>query len=333
MFYKKVLKYFVIFLIVISFLYIQAWFLSYKKNEDVVFGVSFNPDYARYLQVDEKKVFAEIIDDWGFKFIRLPVQWNSLEKEKGEFDFSETDYFMQEAQKRGVRITLAIGQKTPRWPECHTPTWTMQLNDEQYIEGLNNYILQTVNRYKDHPALEMWQVENEPFLPFGVCRKSFNYKDLKAEVDLVKSLDNKHPLITTDSGELSTWQRSARATEYFGTTMYRVVWNKYFGYFNYDWIPPFFYKAKLWLTGKNIAHAFVMELQAEPWINTHHLTLTPLEDQYKSINPKRLQKNIVYAQKVGFPRVYLWGAEWWYWMKENKGIGDFVEVIKGLKKE
>jgi len=333
MFLQKTLKVILIFIAVVGFLYGQAWLLSIKKNEGAVFGVSFTPDYARYLQLDEKKVFDSIINDWGFKFVRIPVQWNSVEKEQGKFDFSETDYFMKEAEKKGVRVILAIGQKTPRWPECHVPDWSLRLDEKQYVDGLNNYITQTVNRYKDHVALEMWQVENEPFLPFGICRKNFKYKDLKTEVELVKNLDEKHPFITTDSGELSTWQRSARVTDYFGTTMYRVIWNKYLGYFNYDWLPPFFYVAKLWLAGKSASHAFVMELQAEPWVDTHYLILTPLEEQYRSMDLARLQKNIVYAQKVGFPRVYLWGVEWWYWLSEKKGVNDFVEEIKKLKKQ
>ena len=170
MFLQKTLKVILIFIAVVGFLYGQAWLLSIKKNEGAVFGVSFTPDYARYLQLDEKKVFDSIINDWGFKFVRIPVQWNSVEKEQGKFDFSETDYFMKEAEKKEVRVILAIGQKTPRWPECHVPDWSLRLDEKQYVDGLNNYITQTVNRYKDHVALEMWQVENEPFLPFGICR-------------------------------------------------------------------------------------------------------------------------------------------------------------------
>lgn len=316
----------------VGFIYGQAWLLSLKKNEQIVFGVSFSADYARYLDLDPKKVFEKITGEWGFKYVRLSVQWNNVEKEKGKFDFSETDYFINEAQKNGMKVILAIGQKTPRWPECHIPVWAGELQNGEYKQALNNYISETVKRYKDNSALEMWQVENEPFLPFGNC-KVYSYTDLKAEVDLVKSLDKGHPLITSDSGELSTWQRSARATEYFGTTMYRVVWNKYLGYQNYDWLPPFFYVAKLWLAGKNVSHAFVMELQAEPWIADQNLDIASLDEQYKSMDIKRLQKNIVYAQKVGFPRVYLWGAEWWYWMSEKKGVNDFIEEIKSLKKQ
>jgi len=332
MFFRKILKVILIFLLVVGFIYGQAWLLSLKKNEQIVFGVSFSADYARYLDLDPKKVFEKITGEWGFKYVRLSVQWNNVEKEKGKFDFSETDYFINEAQKNGMKVILAIGQKTPRWPECHIPVWAGELQNGEYKQALNNYISETVKRYKDNSALEMWQVENEPFLPFGNC-KVYSYTDLKAEVDLVKSLDKGHPLITSDSGELSTWQRSARATEYFGTTMYRVVWNKYLGYQNYDWLPPFFYVAKLWLAGKNVSHAFVMELQAEPWIADQNLDIASLDEQYKSMDIKRLQKNIVYAQKVGFPRVYLWGAEWWYWMSEKKGVNDFIEEIKSLKKQ
>ena len=332
MFLKKILKYFLIFLIVAGLIYGLFWLLSLKKNENVVFGVSFNPDHARYLQIDQSKVFSAITKDWGFKYVRIPVQWNIVEKEKGKFDFSETDYFLNEAAKNNTKVILAIGQKTPRWPECHIPNWVGELQGEEYKAALNIYITETVKRYANNPALEMWQVENEPFLPFGAC-KVYKYADLKAEVALVKSLDGVHSLLTTDSGELSSWQRSARATEFFGTTMYRVVWNKYLGYFNYDWLPPFFYVAKLWLAGKATQNAFVMELQAEPWIANQNLALAPLNEQYKSLDVNRLQKNIVFAQKVGFPRVYLWGAEWWYWLQDKKGVSDFVEAIKGLKKQ
>ncbi len=37
------------------------------------------------------------------------------------------------------------------------------------------------------------------------------------------------------------------------------------------------------------------------------------------MNIDRLKDNVEYAQKVGMPRTYLWGVEWWYWMIK-KGI-------------
>jgi hypothetical protein len=90
---------------------------------------------------------------------------------------------------------------------------------------------------------------------------------------------------------------------------------------------------KLWLTGQKIENAVISELQAEPWIPDHDVKVLDLAEQYKSMNIDRFQKNVDYAQRVGFPRAYLWGAEWWYWMKDVKGVSDFIDYAKTLKKE
>ena len=49
------------------------------------------------------------------------------------------------------------------------------------------------------------------------------------------------PVLITDSGELGWW-RPASNWVIFGTTLYRVVWNKYVAYWNYKYlIPPALY--------------------------------------------------------------------------------------------
>jgi hypothetical protein len=62
----------------------------------------------------------------------------------------------------------------------------------------------------------------------------------------------------------------------------------------------------------------VSELQAEPW-GPKMIYETSLEEQAKSMNLKQFYDNIEYARNVGFPKVYLWGAEWWYWLKVKHG--------------
>lgn len=307
-------------------------YLSSKKNPNMILGVTFSSEYAGYLKQNPYDVFKIILDVWQFKYIRLMAQWNKIEPNSGIFDFRELDYFMDEAGKRNAKITLVIGQKTPRWPECHIPAWSKELKQNKYRESLLNYMEQVVLRYKDHPALEIWQVENEPFLSFGAECPKTEEDFLEEEIALVKSLDNSHPVIITDSGELSTWRRTARAGDLFGTTLYRVVWNESMGYWNYDWLPPVFYKIKLWLNHRALSEAFVAELQAEPWIPNHDLENTSLEEQNKSMDLKRLEKNIDYASRIGMPRAYLWGAEWWYWLK-GKGELEIYNYIKQLKKE
>lgn len=301
------------------------------ENNSMIYGVSFNPEYASYLGLDPHASFIKILDNWQFKYIRLSAQWNIIEKTKNQYDWKDLDWMMSEAAKRNVKVILAVGNKTPRWPECHAPAWVDGTSFATRRDPLHDFIEATVNRYKNHPALEVWQVENEPFLRFGDCAP-ITRQDLQDELDHVKSLDKVHPTMVTDSGELSLWWRSAKAGDLFGTTMYTVVWSKYLGYWNYDWLmPAIAYTAKLWLNGRDVHSAYVMELQAEPWIPDRPLADTPLAEQFRSMSLARLKHNVVFAARTGMPRAYLWGAEWWLWL-ETKNVHDFSDYIKTLKK-
>jgi len=35
------------------------------------------------------------------------------------------------------------------------------------------------------------------------------------------------------------------------------------------------------------------------------------------MNLEQFKKNIEFAQKTGFDTIYLWGAEWWHWLKRE----------------
>lgn len=324
---KFLVTIFVVMILAAGWLYV----INFSNYKSMIYGVSYNPEYANYLGLDTKKSFLRILDDWHFKYVRLSAQWDLIENKKGEYDWADLDWMMNEAAKRNVKVVLAVGNKTPRWPECHAPAWVDQKSFAGRREPLIAFIASVVNHYKKFPALEIWQVENEPFLSFGSC-KAISAKELKEEVDVVKGLDSAHKTLVTDSGELNLWVYSAKAADLFGTTMYRVVWNKYFGYFNYDWImPPLIYNAKLWLNGRNVNTAYVMELQAEPWIPNRPLANTPLDEQFKSMSLDRLKSNIDFAARTGMSRSYLWGAEWWLWL-EGRGTHTFSDYIKTLKK-
>lgn len=326
--FKKIIVIASVLLVALSILTI---YYSSIKTPNMIYGVTFNWEFAKFLGLDYRKVFLTIMDDWQFKHIRIPVQWETVEPTPGNYNWKELDWIMSEAEKRKVKIILAVGQKTPRWPECHIPDWAQKLTGETYGSALKNYIGEVVKHSEKKPALEIWQVENEPFLSFGGCR-TFTDEMLENEINLVKKLDTNHPTLVSDSGELSTWFRTARAADLFGTTMYRVVWNKYFGYWNYDWLPPFHYRLKMWLNGSGISRAYIMELQAEPWLERNNFLNADMVEQNKTMNLDRLKKNLDYAERVGMPRVYLWGAEWWYFLRE-KGEVEISNFIKEMKKD
>lgn len=326
--FKKILFGVVLVIIFLSIII----FISGRKKFETAFGASYNPLYARYLGVDAQKTYEDLFAIYGFKYVRLSAQWDWMEEKNGRIDYTDLDWMMDEAARNGAKIMLAVGQKTPRWPECHVPDWAKDLSEEEYQAVLHNFVAQVVERYKNHPALEIWQVENEPFLLFGEKCHAFSKEDLQAEIALVKKIDPQHKILTSDSGELSTWFKTARAADLFGTTLYRVVWDKNFGYLHYDLIPTVFYRIKLWLNCRSVEQAFVSELQAEPWIPNMDLKTADLAEQYKSMSLDQLEKNVNFTKKLGWPRAYLWGAEWWAWL-ENKQQLEIPNYIKSLNKK
>ncbi|OGH94934.1 MAG: hypothetical protein A2538_04560 [Candidatus Magasanikbacteria bacterium RIFOXYD2_FULL_41_14] len=313
----------------ILIIYAVFYFYPTSKNNNMIIGVSFDSGYAEYLGLDPKVVFDKIIKDWNFKYLRLSAHWDAVMPENGEYNFKELDYYFNLAEKNNVKVVLAVGQKTPRWPECHAPAWTKNLSDTYYFPVLNNYIKTVAEHFKNSSALEMMQVENEPFLAFGEKCRPMTSERLDAEVAAART-GNK-PILVTDSGELSFWRKTAQAGDWFGTTLYRVVWNKYLGYFTYDWLPANYYRLKLWLNGRGNDNFMVAELQAEPWLPGTGVPDTTLVEQSKSMSVSRLQKNITYARSLGAKRAYLWGAEWWVWA-QNQGAGDMSDYIKELSK-
>ncbi len=325
----KFLKYKKILLALAVVLAFVVWWASladndYSNGKEPVWGVTFSKAQAEYLGLDWKQMYLAALDDLGVRAVRLSAYWNAIEYEQGKYDFADLDWQITEASKRGARIILAVGRRLPRWPECHDPAW---LQNDSAEEKLFAFMNETVERYRNNPSIAMWQVENEYFLNlFGECPKA-DKEQFAREVALVRSLDNR-PILVTDSGELSTWRKPAPFGDYLGTTMYRVVWNKFIGYWRYTYIfPPAFYRWKAALVGKPIDRMIGAELQAEPWAPNGLLNLQPGEYK-KSLDAKQFAANVNFARRTGIPEHYLWGVEYWYWLKEKQHDATLWEESK-----
>ncbi len=330
---KILLIIFKLFLIIFSLGTILFVFVNipvFRENSEAKFGVTFSLRYARDIGLDWKEVYLAMFDDLKIKKVRIPVYWDSVENEEGKFEFSDLDWQIEQARKRDVELILVVGQKVPRWPECYIPEY-LKNNDVKRKENLLKFIEVVVSRYKDNKAIHYWQVENEPFLKFGECPE-FDVDLLDREIALVKKIDPSRKIIITDSGELSTWIPAAKRADLFGTTMYRNVYKEGFGYYVYP-IGPRFFHLKYWLIKFLVKqeNAIVVELQAEPWI-AGWTTSQPLEEQFKSMNNSKLLENVTFAKQVGFPEIYLWGVEWWYWLKNTQNHPELWETAKTIFK-
>jgi hypothetical protein len=315
-----------IFLIIILALAIVGGYLYFSNGprisqSEMIYGASFSIIRATDLGLNWKEVYSAILNDLKVKRLRLAAYWPLIEPKEGTYDFKDMDYQMTQAAQHNVKVVLAVGRRLPGWPECHDPTWLAKYPIEKQRELVTKIVTQVVNRYKDSPALEFWQVENEPFFDiFARSRKlcpPFVESVLQEEIDLVHQLDPKHEVIITDGGELGTWLGAYRTGDRFGTSLYLYIWNSALGYMRYP-ISPAYFRIKHGITRLLYGDkpSVVIELQSEPWI-PKPLNEVSIDDQLKRFDMNKMNELIQYPYVSGFDGAYLWGLEWWYWMKQH----------------
>ncbi len=284
------------------------------EESPVALGATFSKPYAESLGLDWKQTYTATLDDLGVRRFRIPAYWDDIEPEPDVYNFANLDWEIQEASKRGAQVVLAVGRKLPRWPECHAPAWTEGMNESLLQTRILAMVEKVVTRYASEPAVVMWQVENEPFFQFGVCPPP-DREFLKREVAVVRAIDSR-PIMITESGELSSWLSAVGIADVLGISTYRTVWDRWIGYFYWP-ISPKYYARRYAAISSLIDRAIISELQAEPWAVNGIASLS-IDEQLRLMNPTRLDENVRFARKTGFPEAYLWGVEWWYWLKTAK---------------
>lgn len=69
-------------------------------------------------------------------------------------------------------------------------------NDREQVSKLESDIREIVTRYKDHPALLLWTIGNEPNIGSTREQARQSYQAIERIAQMVKSIDSKHPVIT-----------------------------------------------------------------------------------------------------------------------------------------
>jgi len=328
---RKILK-IILSILGISFLIFFIFFFVGRapKAEKITWGISFSQKQAELLKIPWKENYLAILDDLKAPAIKITAYWDLIEQKPDEYYFDDLDFQVKEAENRNVKIILTLGRKVPRWPECHIPDWAKNLNQQEQEKKLLEYLKKIVLRYQDSKMIWAWQVENEPFFPFGEC-PSISENFLKEEISLVKSSDYKNrPVIISDSGSSSFWIKTAELGDMVSISLYKKVWfHEFNAYVDYPF-PGIFYwrKAQIIKTlfGKDVICG---ELQTEPW-GPILLNDLSLEEQQKTMNLEQFRKNIELAKNTGFNQFYFWGAEWWYWMKTTQNQPEIWNEAKKL---
>lgn len=312
-----------------------GWALARRDlPAEITYGVSFSKLHAEELGLDWRETYHALLTDLGAKHLRLAAHWPMVEPEDGQLDFEALDYQMKEAAAHGADVILAVGHRTPGWPECHTPSFVLDIPKEERHAQILAYLAEVVDRYKDAPNLRYFQVENEAYLRFATqyCPE-LDAAFLEREVALVREHAPEVRVLMTDSGEMGKWYRAWQAGDVFGTSVYLYVWYEPLGPVRYP-IGPWFFRIK-----QNIAEAFLgkkptmlIELGLEPWLNKP-IKDAPLAEQMERMGRDKVEEILSFAARTGFSEQYLWGGEWWYYMAHVQGDDWFWERFKPLFNE
>lgn len=319
---KRLTKFILIILLVVIFLVFYTLKIANHfpskidlKHKQDYFGITFSKKFCLELGLKWQEVYSASLKELKVKEIRIPIYWDDLEKEEGVYDFTDFDYMVSEGQKYGVRFVISMGRRVPRWPECHSPAWLNTKSEISQRVATLKMIEAVIKHYQENKNIVYWQIENEPFLgTFGVC-PPFDESFLKQEVELARKLDNRK-IIITGSGELGTWKKEGEIGDFFGSTMYRVVYNSWFGFVRYPMPPELFYGLKAKIANIPKERLMIMELQAEPWVPEGNMVYLSQKDIDKSMSVDQFRANLQYAINLDFNKAYLWGVEWWYWQKK-----------------
>jgi hypothetical protein len=293
-------------ILVAAFLFSQTVFVQRPT-----YGFTFSNMYAESLGLDAQTTYRAALEELHPSFVRIPVYWDRIALGPSVRDWSSVDTLLALSQEYHVPVVLAVGYKVPRYPECFAPDWTNAMDDDAFTQTLRAFVRETVLRYRHHPALWRWQVENEVFYPFGDCTRSTT-KHLASEIADIRTQDSEHPIMITVSGEQQLWATQATAGDIVGTSVYRFARNTKVGAVVFP-LTPLWY----WLQAVSIspfAPTVISELQAEPWFEVAPLSLPPLQAAERFTAQDLLAAD-TFARRTGISEIAFWGVEWWYYLK------------------
>lgn len=142
----------------------------------LLYGGDYNPDqWPRDVWREDVALMREA----GVNFVSLGIfSWSKLEPRPGDFDFAWLDDVMDMLHAGGIAVDLATATASPpawlakQYPESLPVTSTgvrlafgarqgYSPHSQAYREHAARLVERMADRYKGHPALAMWHVNNE----------------------------------------------------------------------------------------------------------------------------------------------------------------------------
>lgn len=139
------------------------------------------------------------------------TNWERLEPRRGEWKFEELDLIVAQAQLRGVKVLLTLGQ-TPSWaaldPESDSPYAPGASSPPRDISDWKNYVRTVGERYKGR--IQYWEIWNEIDVKHFYNGSFKRLAELeRVAVEVLKDIDEANIILTpsVQSGAFKVLER------------------------------------------------------------------------------------------------------------------------------
>ena len=310
----------------------SGWYLHAPLGAPI-YGVDFSCRQAVWLGEDCHAAYTAILEQLDVRHVRLSAYWDEIEPRPGVYDFSTLDWQIDEAAQHGVAVTLTVGIKGQRAPEFYLPDWVRAgrpipdggspADNPAIAAAALDFVRATVAHEAGRPEIEVWQVENEPYVHFWHTAHDWSLPEwfVDEEAQVVRAGDSEHrPLLITHASWFrtdGTWKQVLKTADIVGEAVYsRRQRGPFAGIYLYPFrigpLTPDLPGQERTARSEHKA-LWISELQGEPfeapWVDVR----APNAGPFPSMTPALLQANLTLASRSGAERAFLWGAEWWYY--------------------
>ena len=308
---------------------IGSWYKSQQGDQPTVWGASWSTKQAEKLGLNPTDDLDELLAHIPFKKLQLMSYWDEIEAEKDNYDFTSLSRQFEIAKSRNVGVSLQLGLHQSRQPKCHQPNWANGLDQAEFKNQLKKYIGKIIERFDEEVNLIQYQLEPEIFeADSELCPQSLNKEDLKELYAHVKDLTAKEISVSRPNN-LAIWRKRDPNPDSFGLKL--EPYPKSANWFKRTYrraIPAHYYSfsaGNLKIFHSN-SHLFIRDLKAEPDDLEKILDGPQTDGQNPDLKTETLRDRLDYAGATGVKTIYLNGAEWWLWQKNN-GQTDIWQTV------
>ncbi len=188
--------------------------------------------------------------DYGFNMVKFWVQWRWNNPAEDKFYFDDIDELMNLAHKYNLRVMLnTIFDVAPPWiyskyedasmitlsgrkigpqtqPHRQIGGLGYCFNNEKVTEYQFKFLRETIKRYKNHPALEIWNVGSEPELTSSMA-------EMRAYADDAKKIGDMLCYCNNCKNKFRLWLKN----KYKNLDKLNEAWNRNYNSFDDTEIP------------------------------------------------------------------------------------------------